>query len=574
MLGPAAALGSHDERKLRVLISAILLTPTVALGLGLGEIRLNSALNEPLSAEIDLVAATPEELAALEAQPGFEREFSRVTASTARPTSTRSNSASAAGRTVAASCSCARATRSANRSFRSCRRQLAARPLAARVHGAARSAGDAGARRQPGRGADCGADDGAAAAAAAAPAPAPAAPAPAPAGAAVASGGARGERGSTYQVARGDTLYGIAGTLAGGDRQAIQRTMIALFRANPEAFNGNINQLRAGAILRVPTSDEIAGICRRRGGERSQPAECGLARRRRRPEAGRLQLVTPPEGEAESAAAAGTERTASNRRSTRSRRTSPSRSACSNCATRNWPTCSASSPTSRAEEAAGRSAAPPAAGRRPQPPQPDRRDGRGTRRRRRRSRPTPPPAEASAEARAKPKPAAQGRHGPSFFDTLTDNWMMLLGAAALADPGPAGLQLLPPPPRRGRRRRAQGLRPAGDRRRCRRRRCACGRSRPATGRPRCGARRCSRTRTTTTMRTSSSRNGRSRARRPRRRARAPATRKRSAPRRRSTSTRRTRSPKPTSTWPTASTTRPSTSCAWRCRRSRSATTSS
>ena len=55
--------------KLRVLISAILLTPAAALGLGLGEIRLNSSLNEPLSAEIDLVAATPEELAALDAQP-------------------------------------------------------------------------------------------------------------------------------------------------------------------------------------------------------------------------------------------------------------------------------------------------------------------------------------------------------------------------------------------------------------------------------------------------------------------------------------------------------------------------
>jgi len=42
--------------KLRVLISAILLAPAAAFGLGLGEIRLGSALNEPFSAEIDLVA--------------------------------------------------------------------------------------------------------------------------------------------------------------------------------------------------------------------------------------------------------------------------------------------------------------------------------------------------------------------------------------------------------------------------------------------------------------------------------------------------------------------------------------
>src|SRR5688572_17390297 len=63
--------------KLRVLISAILLTPAAALGLGLGEIRLNSSLNEPLSAEIDLVAATPEELATLSAQLASTEVFSR-----------------------------------------------------------------------------------------------------------------------------------------------------------------------------------------------------------------------------------------------------------------------------------------------------------------------------------------------------------------------------------------------------------------------------------------------------------------------------------------------------------------
>ena len=116
--------------------------------------------------------------------------------------------------------------------------------------------------------------------AAAAPAPRRHRPAPAtqpsPAAAPVASDG------STYEVARGDTLYGIAGSIAGGDRQAIQRTMIALFRANPEAFNGNINQLRAGAILRVPSSDEIAGISTAEAASEVAPAERGLARRRRR----------------------------------------------------------------------------------------------------------------------------------------------------------------------------------------------------------------------------------------------------------------------------------------------------
>ena len=63
--------------KLRVLISAILLMPAAAFGLGLGEIRLNSALNQPFSAEIDLVAATPEELAALDAHLASPEVFAR-----------------------------------------------------------------------------------------------------------------------------------------------------------------------------------------------------------------------------------------------------------------------------------------------------------------------------------------------------------------------------------------------------------------------------------------------------------------------------------------------------------------
>ena len=63
--------------KLRVLISAILLAPAAAFGLGLGEIRLGSALNEPFTAEIDLVAATPEELASLEAHLAAPEVFAR-----------------------------------------------------------------------------------------------------------------------------------------------------------------------------------------------------------------------------------------------------------------------------------------------------------------------------------------------------------------------------------------------------------------------------------------------------------------------------------------------------------------
>ncbi|MGO4782051.1 FimV/HubP family polar landmark protein, partial [Lysobacter sp. 2RAB21] len=48
-------------------------------------------------------------------------------------------------------------------------------------------------------------------------------------------------------VERGQTLSGIAAGMAG--EHTLNQTMIALLRANPEAFiGGNINRLRAGAV--------------------------------------------------------------------------------------------------------------------------------------------------------------------------------------------------------------------------------------------------------------------------------------------------------------------------------------
>jgi len=61
------------------------------------------------------------------------------------------------------------------------------------------------------------------------------------------------------QVRSGQTLSGIAATLQTG--ASLDQTMIALLRANPEAFiNGNVNLLRAGAVLRVPPSAELASL--------------------------------------------------------------------------------------------------------------------------------------------------------------------------------------------------------------------------------------------------------------------------------------------------------------------------
>src|ERR1700691_1934357 len=58
-------------------LSRVLWGPSVSWALGLGEIHLNSALNDPMNAEIDLIAATPDELAALRATLAGREAFTR-----------------------------------------------------------------------------------------------------------------------------------------------------------------------------------------------------------------------------------------------------------------------------------------------------------------------------------------------------------------------------------------------------------------------------------------------------------------------------------------------------------------
>jgi len=56
----------------------------------------------------------------------------------------------------------------------------------------------------------------------------------------------------------GDTLWTIALKIRPDDSVTVQQTMLALQRANPEAFiNNNINLLKAGHVLRIPAASEI-----------------------------------------------------------------------------------------------------------------------------------------------------------------------------------------------------------------------------------------------------------------------------------------------------------------------------
>ncbi len=64
--------------------------------------------------------------------------------------------------------------------------------------------------------------------------------------------------GDSYAVQKGDTLWSIAERSRGGSGLSNNQMMLALYRANPEAFLGNINGLKAGSVLRIPPAAEVS----------------------------------------------------------------------------------------------------------------------------------------------------------------------------------------------------------------------------------------------------------------------------------------------------------------------------
>lgn len=67
-----------------------------------------------------------------------------------------------------------------------------------------------------------------------------------------------------YQVRANDTLWEIAKTVSRASGVSLHQAMMSLYEANPEAFiNGNINLLRKGQVLRVPASDDMTARSQR-----------------------------------------------------------------------------------------------------------------------------------------------------------------------------------------------------------------------------------------------------------------------------------------------------------------------
>lgn len=65
-------------------------------------------------------------------------------------------------------------------------------------------------------------------------------------------------RGETYTVRRNDSLWEIAERVRPGRDVTVQQTMLAIQRGNPQAFiDNNINRIKRGQVLRVPAREEI-----------------------------------------------------------------------------------------------------------------------------------------------------------------------------------------------------------------------------------------------------------------------------------------------------------------------------
>jgi len=282
----------------RVLL-ALLLLPGISQALGLGDVHLNSPLNAPLDAEIELVNATPEDLATLEAKLASKETFERYGLEwpqfMSTVTVTRDRSASG-GQVLRI-----RSTETVTEPFLTllieaswARGRLvreytvlldppvfapnsvpAAQPRPAMPSvGAAETSGTISRPAQP------------------EPQTQSAAP--------IAAGG-----GDSYEVQRGDSLSAIARRLSASTGARTDQLMVSIYRGNSGAFEGDMNRLRAGSVLRIPSGEEIAAVSPAEASGEVRRLAGAWAASSGEPGGGRLRLVPPSDSATSPGASSG-----------------------------------------------------------------------------------------------------------------------------------------------------------------------------------------------------------------------------------------------------------------------------
>lgn len=262
-------------------LASFLLFTLQTWALGLGDIRLSSALNEPLRAEIELLAATPEELDNLTVQLAAPETFQRydldrpmflaglrfdieksgrADSNVIRVMSTEPITEPFITFLVEATWSRGRLLREYTLlldppTFAPPPTTSAAAPVTVPTR---TGLADSGQIERPAARSQMPPTE-----TSSPPAASPRLPFEEPASANSFGGPTfDGTPGGNRVVTRGDTLWSIAQEVRPDDRLTFSQTMLAIFEANPQAFDGNINRLRAGATLRIPSADDVFRISR------------------------------------------------------------------------------------------------------------------------------------------------------------------------------------------------------------------------------------------------------------------------------------------------------------------------
>ncbi|MEY2837938.1 MAG: hypothetical protein RJB60_237 [Pseudomonadota bacterium] len=300
-LGSQGACGarSHFAAKkvaLAAAFAALSLAPAASWSLGLGRLNVQSALGEPLRAEIDVTSITPEEAASLQskmASPETYRaagvDYNQVLGATNVALQKRADGRSvlrlSSDRAVTEpfvdaildlSWSSGRLVREYTLLFDPPAPKSAQTPAltspamdtpAPVPRAAAPSPAPAPVAQAPSAPAPAPVSKPKAAPLPApvaskppAPVPAPAPVKPAPAPSPVAAASAPAANGQTVKVRSGDSLSQIAErTIKPG--VSLDQMVVGLYRANPEAFQGNnMNRLKAGVVLQVPTAEKAQAV--------------------------------------------------------------------------------------------------------------------------------------------------------------------------------------------------------------------------------------------------------------------------------------------------------------------------
>jgi pilus assembly protein FimV len=261
----------------------------------------------------------------------------------------------------------------------------------------------------------------------------------------------------THVVRHGQTLSQIAAGVA-GEKSKARRThswMLAIYQANPRAFQNNMNVLRSGAVLRIPDAETAAAVSpseaaseiRRQyaawRGAAAAPAETAAAQQ---PE--RLKLVTPSESASAGAAPGAPSgesgalqgrvhelegQLAESKRLLEMKDAELARMQAQLAAKQAAQAAPPAAPPATAEQPPVAQAAPPAAP--PAAPAPEEKPAAPVAE-------APPPVVASAPPPARaPKPAVPPPESGGFLGTLASFWWVLL-IAALAAAGVAGWRIL------------------------------------------------------------------------------------------------------------------------------------